>query len=441
MKRFNSLLWMVLVFVAPGSMAWAGMAERIVKMKVNGIEAYVYPMQIKDVVTVVGSLPAGEVFAEQAGNLALADVTSDLLSAGTTFDTQDEFRKELERKGATIAFWTDRNALGFSVRSRTQDLPRVIQLFAQALRSPAFLPEKFEQARKAGEGALSSMESDPGMRADVAMSQALYPQGHPNRMRDNREWQADLQKLTLEDVKTFHRKYYGPAGMKMVFAGDVDSAHIEKLLGDVFAGWTGGVDFVRQAPAGRVKAKPIQSIALPDVSSVQVAWGLRTGLRSNDEDALALSVANAILGSGFTGRLMSAVREKEGLTYGIRSFTSGDEYVDGSWGISASFAPDLLDKGIAITRRELERWWKEGVSAEELEMRKTAMIGQNRIMFDGTGNVAPEILMVVQRGRPLSWLDEYPRAIAALNVNQVNAAIRKYIDPKKIVLIKAGVTQ
>ncbi|MGL6162169.1 M16 family metallopeptidase [Microbulbifer sp.] len=437
MKRFNSILWMVLILVAPG--AWAGMAERIVEMEVNGIEVYAYPMQVKNVVTVMGSLPAGDLLAERAGNLAVAGVTSDLLTAGTTFDTEDEFRKELVRKSAGIQFWTDRHALYFSLRSRTEDLPRVIQLFAQALRSPAFLPEKFERVKKAGEGMLSNLESNPGMRASGAMSRLLYPEGHPNREPSIRELQADLQKLTLEDVKAFHRKYYGPAAMKMVFAGDLDRAHLEKLLGDEFAGWSGGVDYVREAPRARVKAAAIQSIPMPDVSSVQVAWGLRTGLRSNDKDALALSVANEILGSGFTGRLMSTVRDKEGLTYGIRSFTSGDRYVDGSWGISASFAPELLDKGIAITRRELERWWKKGVSAEELEMRKTAMIGEYRIGFDGTGGVAAAIMQVLERGRPLSWLDEYPRAIAALDVDQVNAAIRKYIDPEKIVLVKAGV--
>jgi zinc protease len=386
-------------------------------------------------------LPAGDVFAEQAGNAVVAGVTSNLLEAGTTFNTEDEVRKELRRIGAMMGFRADRNALRFYVRSRKQDLPRVMQLFSQSLRTPAFLPEKFEQAKKALEVLLEDQASDPRMQADMAMSRLLYPAGHPNWSRELREWRADLQALTLEDVKAFHRKYYGPAGMTLVFTGDVDPANVEKLVGDSFSGWTGGVDYVREAPRGRVKAALTHSIPLPEVSSVQVLWGLRTGLRSSDEDALALSVANEILGFGFTSRLTSVVRGEEGLTYGIRSFTADDEFVDGHWGIAASFAPDLLDKGIATTRKELLRWWKEGVSAEELERRKSAMIGRSRIRFDSTGRVAEEILEVVESGKPLTWLDEYPRAIAALSLSKVNSAIRKYIDPKAIVLVKAGMTR
>ena len=52
-----------------------------------------------------------------------------------------------------------------------------------------------------------------------------------------------------------------------------------------------------------------------DKSSVSVIMGQATGLRYKDPDALALRVGTAALGRGFTGRLMSTVRDKEGLTY------------------------------------------------------------------------------------------------------------------------------
>ena len=81
-------------------------------------------------------------------------------------------------------------------------------------------------------------------------------------------------------------------------------------------------------------------------------------------------MATSVLGTGFTGRLMSSVRDKEGLTYGIGASISDDTYNDGAFGISASFAPQLLDKGLASTQRELRKWWRDGVRAEELAERK-----------------------------------------------------------------------
>ena len=103
--------------------------------------------------------------------------------------------------------------------------------------------------------------------------------------------------------------------------------------------------------------------------------GQPTGLRYKDPDGLALHVGTAILGSGFTGRLMGSVRDKEGLTYAISAAVSDDSLVDGSWDISASFAPALLKKGIAATQREFDKWWRDGVTEQELAARKQGLIG------------------------------------------------------------------
>ena len=86
-----------------------------------------------------------------------------------------------------------------------------------------------------------------------------------------------------------------------------------------------------------------------------VLLGQSDGLRYRDPDALALRVGSAVLGAGFTGRLMSTVRDQEGLTYGIGAGISGtsDIFADGAWRIIASFAPQLLEKGVASTKREL----------------------------------------------------------------------------------------
>ena len=42
-----------------------------------------------------------------------------------------------------------------------------------------------------------------------------------------------------------------------------------------------------------------------------------------------------------------------------------DGIVDGVWEVNASFAPALLAKGVESTRREIAKWWKDGVSEQE----------------------------------------------------------------------------
>jgi zinc protease len=115
-----------------------------------------------------------------------------------------------------------------------------------------------------------------------------------------------------------------------------------------------------------------------------------------------------------------------------------DALTDGYWKISGSFAPSLLEKGEASTRRELLNWSRDGVSAAELAARKTNLIGSYQVSLATTGGLAAAIQQAVLRGYPVSWLDDYPRAIAALTLDEVNRAIKKHIDPRKMVLVKAG---
>ncbi len=135
---------------------------------------------------------------------------------------------------------------------------------------------------------------------------------------------------------------------------------------------------------------------------------------------------------------MGTVRDKEGLTYSIGAGVSDDSIADGRWDISASFAPALLDKGIASTRRELGRWWRDGVTEQELAARKQGMVGSYLVGLSTTAGLAGAILTNIQRGYDVNWLDEFPEAVNALTRTQVNAAIKTHIDPAKMVLVEAG---
>ncbi len=117
---------------------------------------------------------------------------------------------------------------------------------------------------------------------------------------------------------------------------------------------------------------------------------------------------------------------------------SDDSIVDGRWDVSASFAPALLDKGLASTRRELDRWWKDGVTEQELAARKQGLVGGYLVGLSTTGGLANAILTNLQRGYDVSRVEEYPGAVKALTREQVNAAIKGHLNPSVMVLVKAG---
>ena len=249
---------------------------------------------------------------------------------------------------------------------------------------------------------------------------------------------AAIESAKLDDVRLFHARYYGPIQATMVVVGDFDLSTLRGELGEAFENWSGGVkpeDFPKAQAAGK---KQEEVIAMADKPNVTVMIGEATGLMYKDPEALALRVGTSVLGSGFTGRLMANVRDKEGLTYGIGASVADDSFADGTWRITANFAPDLLEKGMASTQRQLDLWYKDGITSAELERVKSNLIGTFKVGLATTDGLAAALLNAVQRGYDPSWLDEYPKRLEALTLEEVNGAIKKHIRPESLTVIKAG---
>ena len=135
---------------------------------------------------------------------------------------------------------------------------------------------------------------------------------------------------------------------------------------------------------------------------------------------------------------MGTVRDKEGLTYNIGAGMAEDTIADGIWENSASFAPALLDKGLASTHRVLDQWWSEGVTEQEVADHKQGLVGGYFVSLATTAGLAGTIISSVQRGYDVTWLDGYPEAVRALTRAQINGAIKGHLDPSTMVVVEAG---
>ena len=441
MKLRNDACGLVLaVLLGTGGTAHATMAEQSHRSTIAGIDVVTYQSQVKDVVVILGALPAGDAMAG-AGNIAVPTLAGMMLDRGTKSLDKFAIADQLDNVGAEISFGVGTQSLEIRAKALKKDLPLVIGLIAQELRTPALQPQEFAKAKEQFMGSLQASLQSTEARAHEAFARAIYPAGHPNRPHTVNEYLAAAKSATLSQVKDFIAKYYGPAHLTLVLVGDVSEAAVRPELVKGFGNWSGGQDYIRPGSPAVASQSAELSVPLADKPSVTIILGQSTGLTYKDPDALALRVGTAILGRGFTGRLMGTVRDKEGLTYNIGAGVSDDSIVDGDWDISASFAPTLLDKGVASTRRELDKWWSGGITAAELAARKQGLIGSYLVGLSTTGGLASAILTSIQRGYDLTWLDRYPDAIQALTLTQVNAAIKTHLNPGTMVLVKAGSVQ
>lgn len=432
------LLLAALMLALPANVS-AQIAAKVVRSRVAGIDVVAYRTSVEQIVTLRGSLPAGDAFCPP-DNPAIATLVAGMLDKGTTRQGKFAIAEQLERVGASISFNAGNHDLTFSVRCLREDLPLVLGLLAEELRTPAFAADEFAKYQRQLTGSLRRQLESTEARADVAFSQAIYPVGHPNRQAGFEDLIAGVEAAKIEDLRAFHAAHFGPARMTLVAVGDLP-ADLQAEVERGFAGWTGGNPPPLPGPAAGAAGADVareQTVVVPGKTSVDVTWGMATGLKYRDPDALALRVGTAAFGSGFTGRLMANVRDKDGLTYGIYSYVMNDSVTDGDWRISATFSPALLAKGIESTRRQLALWHDKGITAAELAQRQRELVGNFQVNLATTGGLAQALLTTVQRGLELTWLDEYPARINALTLDQVNRAIRTHLNPARMVLIQAG---
>jgi len=423
-----------LVFAASG--AQAHMADNSHRSRVAGVDVITYHSAVRDVVSILGALPAGDAMAAQ--NIAVPTLTGMMLDRGTR--TLDKFAiaGRLDDVGAEISFAVATQSLEVRAKCLKKDLPMVLGLIAQELREPALSAAEFAKAKQHFIGSLEQSSQNTALRAQEAFARAVFPEGHPNHPHTIDEYLAAAKAASLDEVKAFHARYYGPKNFTLVLVGDVQAEEIEREIAKDFSGWSGGQDYLKAATPAHPAAARTITVPLSQKPSTSVVLGQATGLVYRDADALPLRLGTSILGQGFTGRLMGTVRDRDGLTYQIGAGMAQDSIADGEWSIGASFAPALLERGLASTRGVLEKWWQEGISEAELAARKRGLVGGYEVSLSTTAGVAGTILASVQRGYDVSWLDRYPEAIKAITRDQVNRAIRSHLDPSSMVLVEAG---
>ena len=179
---------------------------------------------------------------------------------------------------------------------------------------------------------------------------------------------------------------------------------------------------------------------MPDKSNVDVRMGHAVPLRRDDDDYLALYVGNYILGGNFAARLMNVVRDEKGLTYHIGSGLSGiSTRYAGYWQTRVTLSHEALEEGIAATMDVVRDFVDEGATEEELADKKTTITGSYTVGLATTQRLARSILTNAERGFEMDYMDRFPEEIRALTLEEVNQAVRRYLQPDAMHEALAGV--
>jgi len=391
-----------------------------------------------------------EVVSWRGSFLAYPDLAADddlrqelavsLLDKGTEHRDRFELARVLEECGAKLTLSSDGLYVDASGRALADDLPRVMDVLAEMLRAPAFNEQEFEKARAQTIAEVQRRMEKTGAQASAALSRRLFGAGHPNYSRTPETALDRLRALTVEDVRDYHESHFGATEWTLAVVGDLDHDAVAEVVGEAFDGWRPHETEPTHDTEG-IDTSPGRSVVpMPDKSNVDVRLGHTVPLRRDHEAYPALYVGNYILGGNFAARLMNTIRDEKGLTYHIGSSLSGltTRYA-GYWQTSVTLSHDALEEGIDATTAVLRRFVEEGATEAELDDKKTTITGSYAVGLATTRRLAQSILTNAERGFDVDYLDRFPEEIRALRLEEVNEAVRRYLQPDALHEALAGV--
>jgi zinc protease len=183
-----------------------------------------------------------------------------------------------------------------------------------------------------------------------------------------------------------------------------------------------------------------EDILTPDKANAVYLAGLAFRLKETDADFPALRLGNFIFGGGtLSSRLGNRIRQKEGLSYGVTSaLNASTRDPSATFIINATTNPANIERVDKCVAEELRDFLANGPSKEELEDAKKAFLEAQKVGRTGDAALAGQVVTNLQLGRKFAHTSDMEKKIAALTPEDVKAAFVKFVDPKKLVIIRAG---
>ncbi|TWU15386.1 Protease 3 precursor [Allorhodopirellula heiligendammensis] len=366
-----------------------------------------------------------------------------LMARGTTKLTYQELQDEYTRLKADVSIYTLMGLLNVDVKTKQENLPKVIELIGDVIKTPLLDEHEFELIRQQAVTSLQQSKTEPNALAPRKVQQLLspYPKDDIRYVMTIDEEIAMYEAATTEQVRNLHAEYLGNQAGELAVVGNFEPAEIIKSVKTQLEGWTTDQPYVRiDRPAHPDVPGQVVTINTPDKSNALLYSSEQYALSDLDPEYAALTLGNFVLGGGsLSSRLADRVRQQEGLSYGVRSGLSPrpkDDRVDLT--LYAITNPDNKDKLMKVIREEVDRLIADGVTPQELEAAKQSYLQAARISRTGDASLASMLLMSMFTDRTMSAVAEQEQQVRDATIDQVNAAIKKYIDPDKLVTAIAG---
>lgn len=380
-------------------------------------------------------LPTGAV-RDPKGKDGLAAFTADLLRRGTAKRTADQIDDAIESVGGLLGLDAGMESTSLSATVPAEHAGHALDVIADLVRNPLFPKRELDLSKRQHLAQLVQALDDASHVADRALVRFFYgeahPYGHPVEGRT-----ATVKTFTRDDLVRFHKATYTPRGATLLFVGEITPAAALDLAKAHLGSWN-GPDLKPIAVTAPAASQGLELLLVdkPDATQAQVRATV-PGIARRDPTFHAQTVANTIVGGGFTSRLVDEVRVNRGLSYSVSTrVVALREF--GALSYSTFTKTETVRQILDVSLGVLDTFGGSGPTVDELEKAKRYVIGLYPSRVESIDNLAEALGSARVLGLPFESIETYRDDVAKVTPAAATEVAKRYPSSRSARIVVVG---
>ncbi len=392
------------------------------------IEEYAVPLIAMEFSFKGGSSDNGE------GKAGLTHLMSGLFDEGAGPYDAVAFQELLDEYAIHLKFSGGRDDLGGSLKTLVRHADKGFELLKVALNEAHFDTVAIDRVRAQIQGGLKRSLNEPNSVSSKAWSARAFA-GHAYAAPESGTIEA-LAAIDADDIRAIAKRTLAREHLKIAVVGAISAAALAGELDRIFGNLPlkSGVSDVAAVTAKGMGEMEIIDLDIPQST---IRFGM-PGLLLKDDDFIAASVMNHILGGGsFTSRIWQEVREKRGLAYSV----SAGLYPYAKTGLffgGTATKNERAKEALDVIRDEIARMAADGPTEEELGKAKRYLIGSYALRFDTSTKIAKQLLQLQVEDLGIDYPAKRNGLFEAVTLDDTKRVARKLLGKGEMLVTIAG---
>ncbi|MDE0598875.1 MAG: zinc protease [Dokdonia donghaensis] len=400
----------------------------------NGID--VYGISQNEIPTVNFNLviEGGHLLDSMEKN-GVANLMTDIMMEGTANKTPEELEEAIEILGASINMYTSREAITIQGNTLTRNFAATMDLVEEILFEPRWDEEELGRIKTATINSIKRRSANPNAVASNVYNKVLYGEDHIFSYPTSGTV-ASVEAITMQDLKDFYANNFSPSVSRFHIVGKIDKSDALAALSDLESKWEAKEVTIPEYPVANNRDKSsLLFVDIPNAKQSVINIGY-IGMARTDKDFYPAEVMNYKLGGSFSGAVNLILREEKGYTYGARTYFNGSK-IPGTFTASSSVRTNTTGESVEIFRDQIKAY-KEGISQDDLDFTKNALIKSNARRFETQFALLGMLQERSAYDLPTDYIEKEEDVIRNMTLDQHKALANKYLDENKMAYLVVG---